>query len=65
MVDKRLPPIPSDVPLHPKLIELIDACHQFEPATRPAFPEVLRILREVSDEIEEQEAKRQTQLERA
>lgn len=35
MVEKRLPPIPADEPLHPKLIELIDACHQFEPAGRP------------------------------
>lgn len=58
MVDKKLPPIPTDVPLHPRLIQLIDACHAFEPAARPAFPDVLRVLREVSDELEAEELQR-------
>lgn len=35
MVEKHLPPIPADANLHPKLVELINACHQFEPAARP------------------------------
>jgi hypothetical protein len=35
MVERRLPPIPDDVQLHPKLVECIHACHEFEPQARP------------------------------
>jgi len=57
IVERRAPPIPpADAErLHPRLLELIAACHQFEPAARPAFPEVLRVLRNVADEMEEAE----------
>jgi hypothetical protein len=54
MIERILPPILGDTPLHPKLIECIDACHAFEPHARPAFPDLLRLLREVSDELEDE-----------
>jgi len=57
ILEKRAPPIHDRDKLHPKLVALIDACHQFEPTARPAFIEVLRVLREVQDEVEEEERK--------
>jgi hypothetical protein len=55
IVEKRAPPIFNREQMHPKLVDLIGSCHQFEPAARPTFPDVLRVLREVQDEIEEEQ----------
>jgi hypothetical protein len=57
IVERLKPPLPADVKLHPALVQLIDDCHEFEPAARPAFPDVLRVLREVADELEEEKEK--------
>ena len=56
VVEKRGPPIASGglaggFTIPPMLVELIHWCQMFEPANRPSFPDILRILREVDDSL--------------
>jgi sterile alpha motif and leucine zipper-containing kinase AZK len=46
LVDKKTPPIPEEIEIHPTLRELMKQCWNWDPQQRPSFSQIVQILRD-------------------
>jgi serine/threonine protein kinase len=46
LVDKKTPPIPNQIEIHPTLLNLMNQCWNWDPQQRPSFSQIVQTLRD-------------------
>jgi sterile alpha motif and leucine zipper-containing kinase AZK len=49
VVNKKTPPIPEEIEIHPTLRELMKQCWNWDPQQRPSFSHIVQTLRDAKD----------------